>query len=179
MTPIKQSAIGRKMTVAGISLLLTLSLMITRASADTLEDWRELNYGMFIHFGMATFTGRVNENDQTYGADAAVDGYGFTRWATADGTKSAWLEVDLGKQATVGRVVVEQALPELNRVRKFAIEYKKGDTWKPCYQGEDPGPRLDVGFDAVSAQHFRLNIIESTGGPTISEFQLYQPAKSK
>ena len=63
MTPIKQSAIGRKMTVAGISLLLTLTLIITRASADTLKDWRELNYGMFIHFGMATFTGRVNEND--------------------------------------------------------------------------------------------------------------------
>ena len=29
--------------------------------------------------------------------------------------------VDLGKPATVGRVVIEQAYPELKRVKKFAI----------------------------------------------------------
>lgn len=120
----------------------------------------------------------VFRNDPNHGPASAFDFNSTSRWATDEGTASAWLEVDLGKTMTVGRAVIEQAYPELKRIRKFAIEYKKGDTWKPCYQGEDPGPWLDVEFDAVSAQHFRLNVIESTDGPSISEFQLYPPAAS-
>ena len=43
-------------------------------------------------------------------------------WATDSGTKSAWLEVDLGKPVTIGRAAFEQAYPELKRVRKFVVE---------------------------------------------------------
>ena len=118
-------------------------------------------------------------NDPTYGPVSAVDDNSATRWATADGTTSAWLEVDLGKPATLGRAVIEQAYPELKRIRKFAIEYQHGDEWKACYQGENPGARLDVTFGPVSARRVRLHVIESTDGPTISEFQLYPPATGK
>ena len=74
-----------------------------------------------------------------FGADKAFDGNSETRWATDSGTKSAWLEVDLGKPATIGRAVIEQAFPELKRVRKFAIEYWQDNEWKPCYRGENLG----------------------------------------
>lgn len=125
-----------------------------------------------------TTASNIYQNDPAHGPDAAVDDLFDTRWATDAGTTSAWLEVDLGKPLNIGRAAIMQASPELKRIRKFAIEYKHGDTWKVCYQGEDPDPWLDVTFDPVSAQHFRLNILESTDGPTISEFQLYPPAAS-
>jgi hypothetical protein len=44
--------------------------------------------------------------------------------------------------------------------------------WKACYQGEDLGARLTARFEPVTAQRVRLDIIESTDGPTIWEFQL-------
>jgi alpha-L-fucosidase len=44
------------MKLSTISVILLLAL--TDAPADTLDDWRALKYGMFIHFGMSTFTGR-------------------------------------------------------------------------------------------------------------------------
>jgi alpha-L-fucosidase len=116
-------------------------------------------------------------NDATYRSEAAVDANTGTRWATDDGTKSAWLEVDLGKPATVGRAVIEQAYPELKRVKKFAIEYRDGDEWKTCYRGENLGATLNAKFEPITAQHFRLNITESTDGPTIWEFQLFAPIK--
>ncbi len=108
-----------------------------------------------------------------YGPDKAVDSNRETRWATDAGTRAAWLEVDLGKPMTFRRAVIRQAYPELQRVRKFAIEYQMGDEWRACYRGENPGAALSVGFDPVTAQRVRLNILEATDGPTIWEFQLY------
>lgn len=112
-----------------------------------------------------------------YGPEKAVDGNSETRWATDSGTKSAWLEVDLGKPVAIGRCLIEQAYPELQRVRKFAIEYWQDGKWQPCYRGENLGATLEAVFPPVAAQRVRLNIAEATDGPTIWEFELYPPAK--
>jgi len=116
----------------------------------------------------------VYQKQAEYGADKAVDGDSNTRWATDSGIKSAWLELDLGKPVTFSRTVIKQAFPELGRVRKFAIECLTDDQWKPCYSGEKLGAKLSARFAPVTAQRVRLNITESTDGPTIWEFQLFK-----
>ena len=116
----------------------------------------------------------VYQNQPGTGADKAVDGNSDTRWATDNGIKSAWLELDLGKPSTFSRAVIKQAYPELGRIRKFAIEYLKNDRWQACYQGGRFGAKLGVRFAPVTARRVRLNITESTDGPTLWEFQLFQ-----
>jgi alpha-L-fucosidase len=118
----------------------------------------------------------VYQHDATYGPDKAVDGRGDTRWATDGGTKSAWLEVDLGKPVLLGRAVIRQAYPELKRVRKYAIEYWQDSQWKSCYEGTNPGEKAVARFSPVTAQRVRLNITEATDGPTIWEFAVFPPA---
>lgn len=113
------------------------------------------------------------QNQAEYGPDKAVDGNNDTRWATDAGVKSAWLEVDLGKPATLNRATIKQAFPELGRVRKFAIQYWEADQWKTCSRGENLGARLTAKFPPITAQRIRLNITESTDGPTISEFGVF------
>jgi alpha-L-fucosidase len=108
------------------------------------------------------------------GPDKAVDGNNDTPWATDAGTKAAWLEVDLGRPATIGRAVIEQAYPELKRVRKFAIEYRQDDQRRTCLRGENLEATFHSSFDPITAQRVRLNIIEATDGPTIWEFQLFR-----
>ena len=108
-----------------------------------------------------------------YSADKAVDGNGETRWATDSGTKSAWLELDLGKPTKMSRAIMKQAFPELKRIRKYAIEYWQDGQWKACYHGENPGANISAKFNPITAQRVRLNIIESTDGPTVWEFQLF------
>jgi alpha-L-fucosidase len=119
----------------------------------------------------------VFQHQAQYGPDKAVDGNGETRWATDSGTKSAWLEADLGQPRVFNRAVIKQAYPELKRVRKFTIEYWQDEQWKPCYRGENLGAKLVASFEPVTAQRVRLNITESTDGPTIWEFQLFPPKK--
>jgi alpha-L-fucosidase len=124
--------------------------------------------------GKKATASNVFQGNAQYGSDKAFDDNSETRWATDSGTKSAWLEADLGKPMTIGRAVIEQAYPELKRVRKFAIEYWQDGQWKPCYRGENMGAVLDAAFDPVIAQRVRLNITEATDGPTIWEFQLFK-----
>ena len=84
------------------------------------------------------------------------------------------MEVDLGKPVTFSRAVIKQAFPELGRIRKFAIESLTDDQWKPCHTGEKLGAKLSARFAPVTARRVRLNITESTDGPTIWEFQLFK-----
>ena len=109
-----------------------------------------------------------------FGPDKAVDGNRQTRWATDAGTKSAWLELDLGRAQTFSRAIIHQAFPELKRIRKFTIEYFQDGQWKVCYEGTNPGAKLSARFAPVTAQRVRLNIPEATDGPTIWEFQLFK-----
>jgi alpha-L-fucosidase len=116
----------------------------------------------------------VYQNQADCGPDKAVDGNSDTRWATDSGVKSAWLEVDLGQPVTFSRSVIKQAYPELKRVLKFAIEYWQDEQWKPCCRGENLGAKFVARFEPVTAQRVRLNITESTDGPTLWEFQLFR-----
>ena len=116
----------------------------------------------------------VYQHSAEYGPDKAVDAQDDTRWATDSGVKSAWLEVELGRPTTFSRAAFSQAYPELNRIRKFAIEYLKGDRWEPCCTGGNPGAKFKASFKPVTAQRVRLNLKETTDGPTIWEFQLFR-----
>lgn len=109
-----------------------------------------------------------------YEAENAFDGDSSTRWGAAPNSHNAWLEVDLGKPARIRRAVIENAYPELKRIRKFAIETWQDGQWKPCYQGENLDAKLDITIDPVTASRVRLNITEATDTPTLWEFQLYE-----
>jgi len=112
-------------------------------------------------------------NQPEYSPAKAVDGRNETRWATDSGVKSAWLELDLGKPVTFSRFRIQQAYPELKRVKKYAIEYWQDEQWKSCFEGADLGATGTGTFAPVTAQRVRLNVTEATDGPTIWEFQLY------
>lgn len=116
----------------------------------------------------------VYQNRPEFGPDKAVDGNPDTRWATDAGIKSAWLELDLGREETLRRARLHQAFPELNRVRRFALEAWQQGEWKAFYRGEQLGAKLDARFPPVTARRVRLNILEATDGPTFWEFQLFR-----
>lgn len=124
--------------------------------------------------GAKATASNVFQNLAEYGADRAVDGRRDTRWATDSGVRSAWLELDLGREATFRRAVLRQAYPELERVRRFALEAWDGGAWKPFYSGERLGAKLVARFPPLTARRVRLHILESTDGPTFWEFELFE-----
>jgi alpha-L-fucosidase len=122
--------------------------------------------------GKTPTASNVFQNSSGYAAAKAFDDDPATRWATDSGTKQAWLEVDLGKPATFGRVAISEAF---DRVRSFELQYKDGNAWKTFLKGARIGDEYSQVFRPVTAQVVRLNILEATDGPTIWEFQLLAP----
>jgi alpha-L-fucosidase len=96
-------------------------------------------------------------------------------WATDSG-KQAWLELDLGKPLTFSRVAINE---EYDRVQRFELQYKDGDSWKTFLQGTRIGEQYAQDFQPVTAQFVRLNILDANDGPTIWEFQLLAPGKAR
>ena len=116
------------------------------------------------------YQGEVEE----YGPQAAFDQDPETRWATDGGTKQAWIAADLGKTMTIQSVRIQEAAPYAGRVTKFEFQYREGGQWKTIFSGAQLGERFEQKFAPVQAQEFRLNILDATEGPTISEIELLE-----
>ena len=128
-----------------------------------------------LAFGQRVRASGVWRDRPEFRAESAVDDDLSTRWAAPEGAQQAWLEVDLGKPVTFGRAMIAEASP--NRVRSFELQYKEDDKWKTFLVGTTIGERWTEQFGPFTAQFVRLNIVRTTDSPTISEFQLYPPAK--
>jgi alpha-L-fucosidase len=113
----------------------------------------------------------VFQNQAEFDADKAVDGNKDTRWAADAGVHQAWLEVDLGQPRSFDRCRIFEAFP--NRVRKFELQEWESTAWKTFCAGTTIGECWTRRFNPVTTQRVRLNILESTDGPTLWEFQLF------
>jgi alpha-L-fucosidase len=113
----------------------------------------------------------IYRNNAEFAAERAVDGNADTRWATDGEVKIAWLDLDLGKPKTFNRVRIAEAFP--NRVRKFEIQWLDGKEWKTIVSGTTIGESYSKRIEPVTAQKVRLNVLDSTIGPTITEFELF------
>jgi len=110
-----------------------------------------------------------------FDAAQAFDGDETTRWGAAPGSRSGWIEVDLGAEKEIGRaVVMEIGFP---RTDAFAIEARTGDAWKSLVTGTTIAGCRTYDFAPVKARFVRLNITAANEVPTIEEFQLYGAGK--
>lgn len=116
-----------------------------------------------------TTASTVYNNDITYDASKAFDADPGTRWATPNGTKSAWLQAELMTPTTIKGVTINEAYA--GRVRKFELQYQPvgRSEWVTLVKGDGIGANYHQSFAAVKARAVRLNILDSTIGPTISE----------
>lgn len=115
----------------------------------------------------------VYHNEATYAASMAIDDDDGTRWATDDGTKQVSLTADFAAPATISGVSIREAIED--RVRKFEIQYRPedGGDWVTLVSGTTLGENYTTSFAAVTAKSVRLNILDATEGPTITELSFH------
>ena len=109
------------------------------------------------------------QKSDTYAPDKAVDGDPDTRWGCDWGTKSAWLEVDLGAPQTFSRAWISEPY---DRVQEFELQVWQEEAWKTFHRGTTIGEDCQLSFPPVTGQRVRLNLLKTTDGPSIWEFQL-------
>jgi len=104
-----------------------------------------------------------------FGSEKAFDGDHETYWRAAAGQHSGWLEVTLAKPSSIGCVTLMEGWENQSHTRRFRLEYRDGGQWKTIFEGTRIGRALSRTFDSVTAQVFRLNILEAADAPQIEE----------
>jgi alpha-L-fucosidase len=117
----------------------------------------------------------IYQNDSQYSADMVLDGDPETRWATPEGTKQSWLQIDLAKETTFSGIHIEEAhAGHSSRVKKFELQKKSGNGWETFHTSTGLGAHFKATFAPVTASVIRLNILDASEGPTIAEVILIQ-----
>ncbi len=112
----------------------------------------------------------VFQNMEEYSPDKAFDADPDTRWATDAGTRQAWIAVDLGAPKQVSGVRIREEYA--GRVRQFEFQRKENSEWKTIFSGTTLGRDFSRRFPPIIARELRLNILDATEGPTLSEIEL-------
>lgn len=92
--------------------------------------------------------------------------------------ESAWVEVDLGKSQTVGRVKCIERVLLHSKILDFEIQYKKGRQWITWIKDTKMGD-WEKNLEPVNARFFRLMINKKEYMAGIKEFQLFAPVAIK
>lgn len=111
-----------------------------------------------------------------YRPEFAVDGDPRSGWTFNPGIKSASIEVDLGKPYTFDRAWLNEPY---DRIQKFELQAKQGDEWKTFHAGTTIGEDVTIEFSPVTAQHVRLQVLDTTINPLVGEFQLLRAKKPR
>ncbi|MDR2462846.1 MAG: alpha-L-fucosidase [Verrucomicrobiales bacterium] len=121
--------------------------------------------------GLTASASNVYQNDPDCGPNQAFDDDPKTRWATDEGVKQATLTVNFDTPQTFSRVEIRE---EYQRVQSFELQYKAADgQWQTFYKGAGIGGNFKTSLSApVTAREIRLQILDATDGPSISEFKL-------
>jgi alpha-L-fucosidase len=122
--------------------------------------------------GIKASASNVYHHMEDFDAEKAFDGDPATRWATDDGTHQAWISTDFGKSRTLHNVVIHEEYE--GRVQKFELQYKDANgakEWRTICSGATLGKNFVKEFSPITAREVRLNILEATDGPTISEIR--------
>lgn len=124
--------------------------------------------------GKKATASNVFEKSDVYSPDKAVDGDPDTRWGCDWGTHSCWLEVDLGAPTVFSRASISEPY---GRVQEFQLQVWQEGAWKTFHRGTTIGEDLNVAFPPVTGQRVRLNLLKTSDGPSIWEFQLFDGEK--
>ncbi len=103
----------------------------------------------------------------------AFDGTGAKRWRAPADVKSAWLEVELAKPATIGALGLDEPDVWPRIKQQFTLEVFDGSGWKKIIEGKTDGHGLKKSIAPVTGQKFRLTMKCDTGSPGVAELQLY------
>ncbi|XWW45000.1 alpha-L-fucosidase [Fibrella sp. USSR17] len=109
----------------------------------------------------------------TFAASNVLDKSRNTYWAAANGAKQATLDIDLGKQTTLNRLLIEEYITLGQRVKKFSVLAWKDGSYQPVAQGTTIGNRRILRFPTVTTNKLQVRIDDANASPIISHLEVY------
>jgi alpha-L-fucosidase len=145
--------------------------MIHEADIKNLTAWKKLRDETFDHnFLRGAEVVCRNGNNQK----ALLDGNYVTHWTTNGKENTAVIEFKLKSSQTFDVLLVQENIRVGQRIEKFVVEYKEGNSWKKLTEGTTIGYKRLLLFPAVQRSAIRIKIESSRLNPTLAEVGLYK-----
>lgn len=110
-----------------------------------------------------------------FGANRAIDADAATYWAVDDDVRDARLTVELaGGKRFVDRVVIGEPIALGQRIERFTVEARVGETWKRVASGTTVGRKRIVTFEPIEADAFALHVEDARACPLVSSFSIFE-----
>jgi hypothetical protein len=152
----------------------TVDVTVTTAAGTSAVDTNRdpYTYGSNLSLLANATASDTFENLPQWGPSMAIDGNEDTRWATDSGVHAATLDLTWPTPVTVSRTSLEEWSIDGQRIRQYQIQAWDGSSWVTVFNGGTPAEKQVDQFTPVTTTKIRLNITDSTDGPTIKEFQV-------
>lgn len=124
----------------------------------------------------------TDERGGKYSAKAVTDGNYDTYWATKDGVTSADIEFTLPKADRVNRMMIQEYIPQGQRVKSFIVEFHERSQWLPVTLDEETttvGYKRLLRFKTVDTDKLRVRFTEARGPLCISNIEAFYVANDK
>jgi len=115
----------------------------------------------------------VRGNSPEFEAKNLVDAQKETYWATDDNTKTASVEIDLGKKQPVNYIVIQEYIKLGQRVKSFTVEVQHKNKWQKVANETTIGYKRIIKIDPVTTQKIRIQITDAKACPVISNIEVY------
>jgi alpha-L-fucosidase len=117
---------------------------------------------------------KASSQKKGFSAKNIIDRKPETYWTTDDTVSTASIEFELAAPQNFNCAMLQENIPEGQRIEKFSLEYRDGDKWVQFAKGTTVGYKRLVRFPEIKEDRIRLVIEQSRTNPTLSSFGLYK-----
>ena len=118
----------------------------------------------------------TKENSSKFQPSNILDDNPGTYWTTDDWVEKATIELELPERMSFNRAVIQEYIPEGQRIEYLILQAWDGQNWKNISEITTIGHKRILKFETVSYQKVRINILASRFAPTLSSFGLFYVA---
>ena len=150
--------------------------LIHEVDAQRMRDMGKVLKATFktdLAAGATAKASQIRNNNPAYSAANVVDGDKNTYWITDDGVTAASIELDLGREKTFNRIMLQEYIQVGQRVEEFIVEAWDGQNWNEIGRATTIGYKRILCIPDVSCQNVRVRITRSRVCPTMSTFSLF------
>jgi alpha-L-fucosidase len=109
-----------------------------------------------------------------YKGSNVTDGNADTYWATPDDITSADLVIDLGEEAEVNRILIQEFIKLGQRIQEFKVEAFENEGWKELITGTTIGYKVIRKFPVTRTSRIKVSFLKSKACPVISNIELFR-----
>ncbi|MEZ4964591.1 MAG: alpha-L-fucosidase [Saprospiraceae bacterium] len=129
--------------------------------------------------GAGVSAGNFRSKHHKFSPENVLDNNMDTYWATDDNVFPAELTVQLPEEREFDRILIREPVQYGQRVRKFRIEVRRGNTWSTLYEGGTIGFGRLIRVQATKADRIRLVILEANNTVAISGIGVFKSSNGE